>query len=336
MARDGTSTKLLWLKPDKPQNISVGRERVSRVLSRRGFDVTVRGTNRRTVVISLRELDEYDVLVGTTRAGAIAATALGLIGRLPVIVDHIDPISQLYDTRPRWFAAFVERFENLSFRLADHVLYVYEEEESRVARRSRSYSQTTLGVDYDRFANPTEASLEAANERLASRELNDNIVTYVGGLEPIYNVSTLIDAMDHLSGWSLVIAGAGSLEDEVSGRAANRDDVEFLGTVPHEHVPGYLHRADVGVSLVDDPHTLKVLEYLAASLPVVQVEGRARTRFQDFVTYCALDPTEVARGIEDASQREVNVHALEFAEGFSWESVSSHYEEVLRGVIEEH
>lgn len=333
MTTAGASIRLLWFTPDKPENISVGRQRVSHHLSEHGFDVTLRGTNRETVVKSLRERDEYDVVLGTTRAGAIAATVHGRLSRCPVFVDHIDPISQQYETSSRWVASIVKRLENVAFRLSAHTFYVYDQERARVATRARSCSQTNLGVEYHLFAHPEQSVLDEAADRLSTLNLEANVVTYVGGLEPMYNISTLLDAMDHLSGWSAVIAGAGSLEHEVKRRANNRDDITFLGVLSHDSVPGYLHQADVGVSLVDDAHTLKVLEYLAASLPVVQVDGEARERFGDRLNYCSLAAEEVAGAIERAKGQQIGADTHEFVRRFSWASIAEDYERVLRSVV---
>lgn len=333
MSATSDPIRVLWLTPDKPQNISVGRHRVADHLAERGFDVTLLGTTLRSVLRSFRERHNYDVVLGTTRAGAMGATLLGHLGGIPVVVDHIDPIRQFYATHPWWLATVVERLENATFRLADHVFYVYEDEGDRVASRAMAYSATDLGVEYEQFSTPDPSVVRAATARLDTLDLAENVVIYVGGLEPLYNVATILDAMDHLSGWSLVVAGTGSLVSSVERAANRRDDVEFLGVIPHDQVPGYLRGADVGLSLVDDPHTLKVLEYLAAGVPVVQLDGRARDRFGDHVTYCSPEAADVARAIEDANERAVTETTKDYVRRFTWSSVTDTYESAIRRTL---
>ncbi|MFC6991490.1 hypothetical protein ACFQH3_06815 [Haladaptatus sp. GCM10025707] len=202
--------RVLWLTPDKPEDISVGRRKIAEYLMTQGFDVTLRGTTPRTLVQSMRERNSYDVVVGTTRAGAIAGTLLSVVFSKPLLVDHIDPIRQFSETHPRWLSLPVRLLENVSFALADHVLYVYDEEAQRVRRYARLATQTDLGVSFDRFANPSDETLNRAQRRLDDEGVAGNVVIYVGGLEPIYNIEHLLEAMTYLSDWTLVVLGTGA------------------------------------------------------------------------------------------------------------------------------
>lgn len=323
---------VLWLTPDKSANISVGRQRIADYLEASGHQVTVRGTTPATVLLSLREARRYDVIVGTTRAGAIAGAAIATLSRTPFVVDHIDPIRQFAANNPAPVTAAVRRLEHVAFRLADHVLYVYEEEAERVGRRARS-TKTDLGVEYERFAEPDEAALDAAREQLASLDRREHVAIYVGGLEPTYNVPQMLEAFERLDDWSLIVLGTGSLEDRVREAAANSTAVRYLGTVPHDEVPGYLHAADVGVCLVDDPHTLKMLEYGAAGLPTVQLRGRATDRFGEFVTYTDVDPENVADAVRLAHRSGASESFQAFVSRFRWGEIAGVYEETLKSVM---
>jgi glycosyltransferase involved in cell wall biosynthesis len=323
--------RALWLTPDKPANISVGRRRIADELESFGIDVRLRGTTPRTLLASLRERGEYDVVLGTTRSGAFAGTLLRLLGT-PLVVDHIDPIRQFADTHPRSLSLAVRTAENLSLRLADHTLYVYDEERERVSRYARAATQTDLGVNYERFADPDPAVVTQARERLHEAGIDDErVAIYVGGLEPIYHIRELLAAMEYLDGWTLVVLGTGSLTSVVE-RAAERGNIVFLGTVPHESIPGYLHAADVGVSLVDDPHTLKVLEYAAAGLSVVQARGRAEARFGEYAEFCEPVPRKVAVAIKRAGEHGGQREFREYASRFDYERVAETYRAVLTEV----
>lgn len=323
------AVRVLWLTPDKPASISVGRARLGDHLESMGFTVELRGTTATTVARSLRERGRYDVVVGTTRLGAIAGVLVSTVHGIPLVVDHIDPIRQLYETAPWPVAAAVDRLERLAFRFADRVLYVYDEEEDRIAARTEALEQTALGVDVDRFADPPADVVAAAREDIGDPP--GQIAVYIGGLEPIYNVEALLSSAEHLPDWTLLVIGTGSLESEVSAAAGASDNVRYLGSVPHDQVPGYLQLADVGISLVDDPHTLKVLEYGAAGLPVVQLAGRAAARFGDRVVYCEAEPAAIAAAIRRAADRD-GTALREFVRAFDWARLAETYAHAITTV----
>lgn len=320
--------EVLWLTPDKPEDISVGRSRIADRLDDAGLEVTVRGTTPRTLVRSLREDVDYDVVVGTTRSGAIAGAVLSAVADTAFVVDHVDPIRQLRETHADWLAAVVRLLEDVCFWLADRVLFVYDEEETRVERFADVTFPTALGVDYDRVADPDPEAVAAARRRLDDHDLNEHVAVYVGGLEPIYHVEELLASVDHLDDWSLLVLGTGSLRDEVEAAAADGPDVVYPGCVPHEEIPGFLDLADVGVCLVDDPHTLKVLEYGAAGLPTVHLRGRSRDRFGDRLEYCDPDPESVARAIERARRRDAEP-LEEFARVYDWDVIGRQYRRAI-------
>lgn len=324
------STRVLWLRPDKPSNISVGRSRIAEYLRKDGYAVSVEETNLWTVMSCLRKAGHYDVIVGTTRAGALAGMVLSRAHRVPLIVDHVDPIEQFRETSNWPVAAIVDRLEQLSFRVAQRVLYVYPEERERVRSCARAATKTDLGVDFERFTSPDPDQIEAVQDRL---DIDSRIVVYVGGLEPIYNIQTMLEAVDFLEGWTLVIAGDGSLREHVAQAGDEHESVVYLGTIPHETIPELLAHADVGLSLVDDPHTLKVLEYGAAGLPTVQLAGSAEKSLGDAVTYCELNPVDIASAIETANGTDTS-SLQTLAKQHGWRRIADQYRNAIDEVVE--
>ncbi|QKG91348.1 glycosyltransferase [Halorubrum salinarum] len=330
MSQQNSSVR--WFTPDKPENISVGRQRISSHLRTVGFDIKTVATTSETIQEAFAEREQYEVLIGTTRAGAFAATLVGKLTGKPVIVDHVDPIRQFRETHSVGVSIPVRLAENVCFALSDCAMYVYEEERPRVERYAEEVRSTSLGVDYDRFVDPDQEAVESAQSKLSSLPLRENIAIYVGGLEPIYHVTEMMDAMDSIPEWSLIVLGEGSLRKAVEKKESEGENVHYLGTVPHEDVPGYLALADVGVSLVDDPHTLKVLEYGAAGLSVVQLAGRSEGRFEGLVEFTRPEPGAIARAIEKAARNGPDATLASFAAEFDWESVASDYAEALKSV----
>lgn len=324
--------KVLWLGPAKPANISVGRGRIVHHLNERGLAVTYRQTTTGAVLQSILEAGsgKYDLIVGTTRAGAIAGALLALVTGTRLVVDHVDPIRQLEETDSPALAAVVRRLENRCFSMADHVLYVYEEERARIERHADHITRTDLGVEFEMFSDPSDEVVDGTKNLLADLDISSNVAIYVGGLEPIYHIHELVAAMEHLDDWTLVVLGTGSLEGFVASVAEASDRIVFPGVVPHEVVPGYLHAADVGVCLVDDPNTLKILEYQAAGLPAVQLRGRAQDRFtQDLVEFCDSNPPSIADAIVRAGGRTDANDLQSTASRYDWEEIAGTYADVF-------
>ena len=295
------------------------------------FKVELSETSLKNVLKAFKERNKFDAIIGTTRAGAIAGTLVGRVTRKPVVVDHIDPIRQFRETNPPFISASVQIAENISFALADLVLYVYEEEYDRVTRYASENMKTELGVDYRRFENPDSEVIDTVEKQLDEIEFRKNVVIYVGGLEPIYHIKKMLKAMTNLPDWSLIVLGEGSLREMVEEVDVSQENVHYLGLVPHETIPGYLHEADVGVSLVDDPYTLKVLEYGAAGLSVVQASGLAEERFRGQVEYADLDPQSIAEAIERAGERE-GEQLQSLVSEFDWNKIAGDYADALKSV----
>lgn len=324
---------VLWLRPDKPENLSVGRFQIAEKLEQRGHTVDVQGTSLGAFRTVLNE--NPDVVVGTTRLGAFAGTWMKLVKRVPLVIDHIDPISQLRRSNGRLLTWSVSQAEKLSFRCADHVMVVYEEEVPRVKRYTNAMTKTRLGVDYERFAEPDDEVVKYATKILSNYlDLDEHILVYIGGLEPFYHVLTVIESIEHLADWNFVIVGDGSQRPAVETASNEMQNVHYLGTVPHETVPGFLHVSDVGISLVDDRNSLKLLEYGAAGLPTVSVEGDPKNLFEGMVEFSSLNPEDVAEAVRRAYDRGASDKLRELTRSHSWKSIATEYEEVFKQVIQ--
>ena len=105
------------------------------------------------------------------------------------------------------------------------------------------------------------------------------VVTFVGTLKPWHGVADLLEAAAlSRGGWSLRILGDGPERRSLEARALDLGvEVDFRGPIAPEDIPSHLAGSAIGVAPYPDlggPERqyfspLKVLEYLAAGLPVV-------------------------------------------------------------------
>jgi glycosyltransferase involved in cell wall biosynthesis len=126
------------------------------------------------------------------------------------------------------------------------------------------------GVEFDRFATPSEAPPELA--RLPRPRIG-----YLGLLSHFLDFDSLEALRRARRGGTLVLIGPGSPATDAQVRAlAAREGVAMLGPRPYEEVPAFLQALDVGVipfrardPYVEGINPNKVYQYLASGIPVV-------------------------------------------------------------------
>ncbi len=194
-------------------------------------------------------------------------------------------------------------------------------------------SQATLddvafaGVDADRLRLvPLGVDVEPAGEHQVDRvraryALPERYVLFVGTLEPRKNLRGLASAMELLDDpVPLVVAGAdGWGELDIAPGA----DIRFLGFVPIDDLYPLYAGADVFCYPSErEGYGLPVLEAMTQAVPVVTSVGTAteETAGSAAVLVKPQDPSDIARGIEEARSRRAELAAkgLARAKKRSW------------------
>jgi glycosyltransferase involved in cell wall biosynthesis len=162
------------------------------------------------------------------------------------------------------------------FASADSVIVVSSALAEYVATRAPGVAirRAPNGADVETIARAVPARLGVAEETI--------VIGFTGSMKPWHGVNQLLDAFSavrvHNPRVMLVLAGGGPEEARLRDRVAVdpivRDSVRFLGALPHDAIPSLLASFDIGVAPYlpsDDFYfsPLKVVEYLAARLPVV-------------------------------------------------------------------
>ncbi len=170
-----------------------------------------------------------------------------------------------------------QAWEHETFRSADRIHVV----SSALLRYVRSVAPD---VPSDWIPNGSHVAAFRRSQPKAIPDLDGRVVVgFLGTMKAWHGVADLLDAFAHASGTqrgpapALLLVGNGPERDALLSRAAAPDlagRVLFTGAQPHEHVPALVRRFDVGVAPyrpVPDFyfHPLKIVEYLAAGVPVV-------------------------------------------------------------------
>ncbi len=118
---------------------------------------------------------------------------------------------------------------------------------------------------------PTPPVAPPSEEDAESRDGDRPYFLYVGRLEPIKGVGTLVEAFRRRRAEDLVIAGAGSLAQRLRRKAARSPQVRFTGWLPAERLDP-LYRGALAVvvpTLGHEVFPLVVVEALARGTPTV-------------------------------------------------------------------
>ena len=218
----------------------------------------------------------WDAAIGSGPYGAFVCWVLTRLGKARVFV-YLDRDYGPGLLRPGARRAFAAWLESFLIRRADVAVSVSRRLVAlRTAQTGRVPTYLPNGVDVDRF-------VDRGAERLPTLRL-----LYVGALFPHAGVDLAIRAMPQIRSQhpqaELIIVGHGPDEERLRLERLIRESglesaVHWLGRRRYDELPALMHQADIGLanSVPNEFRTyacpLKVLEYMAAGLPVIATEG---------------------------------------------------------------
>lgn len=226
----------------------------------------------RTAVHALNTYSLVRAIRGALRRSGSAAPPVLVTGSPPSVgvVGRIGEVASVYFCMDDFLhlpTVSADMIAPLEKRLLDRVdAVVATAQRLTVSKRPRSGRAFYLpqGVNYEHFATPRPVPTELA-------PLPRPIVGFAGGLFSRCDLNLLRRVAESLPGGSLVLVGP----VEVDTAPLNAPNVHLLGLRTYEALPAYVQSFDVGLipyyvneeTVAVDP--LKLLEYLAAGIPVV-------------------------------------------------------------------
>ncbi len=259
---------------------------------------------------------------------------VGVVGRLGEVASVyyvLDDFLNYPGTSPAMLAP-------LERRLLDRVDIVVATAESLTrSKRPRSgrTCQLPQGVNYDHFADPRPEPADLAG--IARPRIG-----FAGGVATQCDVALLARLAAGFPAASLVLVGPVSL-DRAALEPLQRPNVHLLGLRPYQELPAYVQHFDVGIiPYVISPWTvavdpLKLLEYLAAGLPVVTTAIPEAAKYAGVVAVAADHDGFVAavRAALGEDREAGRARHQAFARQHTWERRADTLLEVIEGVIRE-
>jgi len=216
----------------------------------------------------------FDACLATPNFAGLCALLLKM--PLPIVYEDVDRCEYLHkDFLARKISRFVERY---CIRNSDQVVSAgYALAESAETLRGMSVHCVPNGIDIRLFEN-------SLSEKSTLSKGNASLV-YVGYIAEWSGLDVVIMALRLVSSefpnTKLIIAGKGEFASELKNLAREihiDDKVTFLGRVKHKRIPHLLFNSGIGLAVYPDNElmryafTYKLLEYIAAGLPVIATD----------------------------------------------------------------
>jgi len=154
----------------------------------------------------------------------------------------------------------------------------YLQQTSRHVDRFVSPSRFTAAMHAERGFSQPVSHLPYFIERVdkdwqeqGQRPQENPYFLFVGRLEDIKGLQTLIPVWDKVEGYDLLVAGTGNYEDELRTQAAANPHIKFLGPLPQRELGALYHHALATIvpSITYETFGIIIVESFARKTPVI-------------------------------------------------------------------
>lgn len=302
-----------------------------------------------------RQIDEFepDVVVGFGILNTYLAMKLAMKNGIPFIYYLIDALHRLVSFKP--FQYIAKEFEKKTLKGADKVITINEALKDYAIRLGAVPNETVVlgaGIDLHRFS-PT---VDGGNIRKEyGLELDDIVLFFMGWLyefsglrEVAMGLAKLRDKYPYVK---LMIVGEGDLYDELEGireKYECEESIILTGQQPYEKIPTLVSASDICLlpaynnDIMRDIVPIKMYEYMACGKPIISTSlpGVMKEFGEGNGVVYVDDPSKVLEGavkiIEEGLVEVYGVKARKFVKPYSWDRITTEFEDTLRNVILEY
>lgn len=285
---------------------------------------------RRTILARLAEL-------GLTRPPVLVTgspPSVGVVGQLGEVVSVYFVLDDFLNF-PSYTASMLAPLER---RLLDRVDLVVATAasltRSKVPRSGRAV-HLPQGVNYSHFAEPRAEPADLAT-------IPGPRIGFAGSVSTQCDVALLSRLATTFPDAALVLVGPIGL-DKPALLPLRRPNIHLLGVRPYAELPAYVQHFDVGIipyvqsawTVAVDP--LKLLEYLAAGLPVVTTAIPEAAKYAQHVAVAndAEQFVAAVRAALDGNREGSRARGQSLARQHTWEQRAETFLEIVCGVLAE-
>lgn len=326
--------KILWLRPDTGNNVSVRRERISEHLADMDVSVTLVDTTGLSALSAAYEAitGDYDLIVGNVRMGLYLGYPLSVILSKPFVGDVSDPLSQI-DHLPSPLLKILTRYEWFILGRAHKSVFVARSSYNEAIERGITDPvRLPNAVNYEQFANPSEDVINRTDSILRQNQIDpeSQIAIYHGSMVSRYHLAEIGEAAEHLPDWEFVFIGK-ERGANIGDITSNRPNTHFLGSFDYELVPGFLWHSDHGLCLIDSEGPLKLKEFIAAGLPTLAIPEMKKWNPYDNLVYTDPEPDAIVSSIKELGDKDSILYnkTVVDTELESWEDIAQAYYKIF-------
>ena len=211
---------------------------------------------------------------------------------------------------------------------ADLVFAWSEPIRDRLAARHANVKLASAAVDVDLFARAAGSVAPAPR-----------VAVYAGNLDERFDSELVAGAAARLPDWRFLLAGPA--DADAAGRLAAVENLDLAGPIPHREIPRLVAGGSVGLmpyrrgTFAETAFPIKLVEYLAAGLPVVSSAILAAERLADEIRLGEA-PESFAAAIEAAAESdspEARQRRMALAGPYSWDRRIDEMEAAIDEVV---
>ena len=286
----------------------------------------------------------------------IFCSLLPKILRAKAVLDVHEPMPELFMSKyglkkSNFFIKILRFQEKVSLAFSDHIITIHEPLKDLFVKRNninRRKISVVLNI-------PDTKIFSNVGKRRSKKKTKNFVLIYTGTIAERYGLDVAIKGVSFLRykipGLKLIIVGEGEHLSYLKRLALKLNlgkYVEFYDPVPIDKIPGFINRADLGISthkkdsFWDLYFSTKIVEFLISGLPVVSSRTKTIQYYfsEDDLFYFTPEKEKdfaekvlLVYGNPSIAQSKIENARKNISENMSWDKEKIEFSKLVRSLI---